>query len=66
MPRVDLRKYNKKVENPFAILWRLVCYFKHCRLLLTAAMLSILQPIFTSAKILTRWLSRVRTRAVKR
>ena len=42
MPRVDLRKYNKKVENPFAILWRLVCYFKHCRLLLTAAMLSIL------------------------
>ena len=42
MPRVDLQKYNKKVENPFAILWRLVCYFKHCRLLLTAAMLSIL------------------------
>ena len=28
MPRVDLQKYNKKVENPFAILWRLVCYFK--------------------------------------
>ena len=43
MPRVDLQKYNKKVENPFAILWRLVCYFKHCRLLLTAAMLSILE-----------------------
>lgn len=42
MPRVDLQKYNKKVENPVAILWRLVCYFKHCRLLLTAAMLSIL------------------------
>ena len=42
MPRVDLQKYNKKVENPFAILWRLVCNFKHCRLLLTAAMLSIL------------------------
>ena len=42
MPRVDLQTYNKKVENPFAILWRLVCYFKHCRLLLTAAMLSIL------------------------
>ena len=42
MPRVDLQKYNKKVENPVDILWRLVCYFKHCRLLLTAAMLSIL------------------------
>ena len=42
MPRVDLQKYNKKVENPVAILWRLVCYFKHCRLLLTAALLELL------------------------
>ena len=53
MPRVDLQKYNKKVENPVAILWRLVCYFKHCRLLLTAALslgIELLQPLINAAR----------------
>ena len=42
MPRVDLRSYGKKVENPAGIFWRLLSYFKHCRVLMAAAFLSIL------------------------
>lgn len=41
MPRVDLQKYSK-VKSPLRSLMRLLNYFKHCRLLLFFAVLSIL------------------------
>lgn len=41
MPRVDLQKYSK-VKSPVQTLMRLVNYFRHCRLLLAFAVVSIL------------------------
>lgn len=41
MPRVDLQKYSK-VKSPLHSLMRLLNYFKHCRLLLFFAVMSIL------------------------
>ena len=41
MPRVDLRDY-RKARTPFGSLMRLFRYFKHCRLILVCAVVSIL------------------------
>lgn len=41
MPKVELRNY-KKAQNPARTLLRLFRYFKHCRLILISAVISIL------------------------
>ena len=41
MPRTELRNYSK-AQSPLHTLMRLVNYFKHCRVLLAAAIISIL------------------------
>ena len=40
MPRVDLRDY-RKARTPFGSLMRLFRYFKHCRLILICAVVSM-------------------------
>ena len=48
MPRVDLRDY-RKARTPFGSLMRLFRYFKHCRLILVCAVVSIL--VYAAATI---------------
>lgn len=48
MARIDLRDY-RKARTPFGSLMRLFRYFKHCRLLLVCAVLSIL--VYAAATI---------------
>ena len=48
MPRVDLQKYSK-AATPMHTLMRLVKYFSHCRVLITAAVASIL--VYSGATI---------------
>ena len=51
MPRVELRDY-RKARTPFGSLMRLFRYFKHCRLILICAVVSIL--VYAAATILGR------------
>ena len=48
MPRVELRDY-RKARTPFGSLMRLFRYFKHCRLILVCAVVSIL--VYAAATI---------------
>lgn len=48
MPRVELRDY-RKARTPFGSLMRLFRYFKHCRLILICAVVSIL--VYAAATI---------------
>lgn len=55
MPRVELRGY-KKAQTPVGTLLRLFRYFKHCRLILLSALLSIL--LYAAATIAASYMLR--------
>ena len=48
MPKVELRNY-RKAKSPFATLMRLFRYFKHCRAIIVAAVITIV--VYSAATI---------------